>query len=288
MIDPSLAGKVFAPVTHEVERTHIRKLATVLNDTNPLFHDPAAARAAGFADLPAPPTLPIVFSLWANEPLLDELQALGASLLQMLHGEQHYSYHAPICAGDVLTAQPALGSIIEKQAASGPMQLLTLITSFSNQRGEPVAEERLLVVLLNESLASATSRPARAAGAGDEPPPDLGPLVDVPISQNRLVRYSGASGDYNPLHTDRDFARQAGLDDVIAHGMLVMGLAGRLLSDHFGPGKLRSFSARFRAMTRLNDIITCSGMLSEAGRGTLRARDQHGEVKLTASFEAVC
>jgi acyl dehydratase len=287
VIDPSLAGKVFAPINHEVERTHIRKLAGVLNDANPLFHDPAAARAAGFVDLPAPPTLPIVFSLWANEPLLAELQNLGASLIQMLHGEQHYTYHAPICAGDVLTAQAALGSIIEKQAASGPLQLLTLITDFRNQRGEPVAEERLRVVLLNESLASAAPRPASISGSGNESPPDLGPLIDVPISQNRLVRYSGASGDYNPLHTDRDFARQAGLDDVIAHGMLVMGLAGRLLSDHFGPGKLRSFSARFRAMTRLNDIITCSGRLSEPGRGTLRARNQYGEIKLTGSFEAV-
>lgn len=290
MIDPSRAGTVFAPVTHEVERNHIRKLATVLGDCNPIFHDPAAARAAGFADLAAPPTLPVVFSLWANEPLLHELQAMGASLLQMLHGEQQYRYYAPICAGDVLTATPRLDTVLQKQAASGPMQLLTLVTSFRNQREEPVAEERLLVVLLNESLATAAPRRSNAAGACDEAPPDLGPLVDVPITQNRLVRYSGASGDYNPLHTDRDFARQAGLDDVIAHGMLVMGLAGRLLSDRFGPAGLRSFHVRFRAMTRLDDVITCTGTLGEqigeTWRGTVCARDQHGEIKISGSFEA--
>jgi acyl dehydratase len=125
---------------------------------------------------------------------------------------------------------------------------------------------------------------------GDEIPPATNP----PLIHNQLVRYSGASGDFNPIHTDPEFARQAGLDGVIAHGMLIMGYAGRMLSDYVGPGALRRFGVRFRGMTRLGDAITCAGRVKEKLevdgeariRGDVQAVDQHGDVKLTGHFEA--
>jgi acyl dehydratase len=119
-------------------------------------------------------------------------------------------------------------------------------------------------------------------------------LTATPVTHNQLVRYAGASGDFNPLHTDISFANSAGLDNVIAHGMFVMGLVGRMISDYVGPTALRRFGVKFKGMTRLGDTITCSGTIRaklEANGETrircdVQATDQHGEVKLTGSFEA--
>jgi len=66
------------------------------------------------------------------------------------------------------------------------------------------------------------------------------------IDRARLVRYAGASGDFNPIHWNDRFATEVGLGGVIAHGMLTMGLAGAALTDHLGdPGKLESYGVRF-------------------------------------------
>ena len=66
------------------------------------------------------------------------------------------------------------------------------------------------------------------------------------IDRARLVRYAGASGDFNPIHWNERFAQEVGLGGVIAHGMLTMGLAGAALTDHLGdPARLQSFGVRF-------------------------------------------
>ncbi|MCU0492595.1 MAG: MaoC family dehydratase [Chloroflexaceae bacterium] len=125
-------------------------------------------------------------------------------------------------------------------------------------------------------------------------PGDALPTLTLPpVTHNQLVRYSGASGDYNPLHTDPSFARQAGLPDVIAHGMLVMGMLGRMATDLAGPGQVRRFGVRFTGKTELGDIMTCSGVVAEKReengerrmRCTVQAANQRGEVKASGSFE---
>ncbi len=66
------------------------------------------------------------------------------------------------------------------------------------------------------------------------------------IDRARLVRYAGASGDFNPIHWNDLFAREVGLDGVIAHGMLTMGIAGAALETWVGdPGRIKSFGTRF-------------------------------------------
>src|SRR5258707_14682171 len=88
-------------------------------------------------------------------------------------------------------------------------------------------------------------------------------LVKAPVSHLQLVRYAGASGDFNPLHTDPKIGELIGTGGIIAHGMLIMGFVGRMLSDHVGPEALRKFNVRFKGMTRIGDVITCSGAISE-------------------------
>ena len=120
-------------------------------------------------------------------------------------------------------------------------------------------------------------------------------LVKSPVTHLQLVRYAGASGDFNPLHTDPKFGELIGTGGIIAHGMLIMGFVGQMLSDYFGPMVLRKFEVRFKGMTRIDDVITCTGTITEKheidneeGRitGKVRATDQNGDVKVTGTFVA--
>ena len=119
-------------------------------------------------------------------------------------------------------------------------------------------------------------------------------LVKSPMTHLRLVRYAGASGDFNPLHTDPKVGEEIGTGGIIAHGMLIMGFVGQLLSDYTGPGALRKFGVRFKGMTHLDDEITCTGIITEKyevdgeGRiaGKIQAVDQNGDVKVAGTFIA--
>ncbi len=119
-------------------------------------------------------------------------------------------------------------------------------------------------------------------------------LVKAPVTHLQLVRYAGASGDFNPLHTDPKFGEMVGTGGIIAHGMLIMGFVGQLLSDYVGPGALRKFGVRFRGMTRIGDEITCTGQITEKYEadgeariaGKVQAVDQNGDVKVTGTFVA--
>lgn len=119
-------------------------------------------------------------------------------------------------------------------------------------------------------------------------------LVKSPVSHLQLVRYAGASGDFNPLHTDPKIGELIGIGGIIAHGMLIMGFVGQLLSDYVGPTALRKFDVRFKGMTRINDVITCSGTITEKYEsdgeariaGKVQAVDQDGDVKVAGKFVA--
>ena len=90
---------------------------------------------------------------------------------------------------------------------------------------------------------------------GDELPP----LVKAPIQQIQLTRYAGASGDFNPIHQDDEFAKAAGMGGVFAHGMLSMGFVAQALTDWAGAGRVRKLGVRFAGLVRLKDVITCRG-----------------------------
>ena len=90
--------------------------------------------------------------------------------------------------------------------------------------------------------------------------PDLG---KPPITKMQLVKYAGASGDYNLIHTDDETARTVGLDGVIAHGMLSMAFLGEYLCWLAGPDSVRRLSVRFVAMVRPGDTLTCRGRVKE-------------------------
>lgn len=96
----------------------------------------------------------------------------------------------------------------------------------------------------------------------------LPPLQIPPISRTTLALFAGASGDHNPIHIDLDVARSAGRDDVFAHGMLSMAYLGRYLTDMVPQDRIRSFSARFTAITPVYAEPTCRAMVRETDGDT--------------------
>jgi acyl dehydratase len=101
--------------------------------------------------------------------------------------------------------------------------------------------------------------PFDALQVGDELPPRAMP----PVTRAMLALFAGASGDHNPIHTDLDVARRAGLPDVFAHGMLGMAWLGRLLTGWAPQHRLRRFDARFQGITHLQHLVTCQGRIVE-------------------------
>ena len=114
-------------------------------------------------------------------------------------------------------------------------------------------------------------------------------LVKGPIQQIQLTRYAGASGDFNPIHQDEEFARASGMGGVFGHGMLTMGFVGQCVTDWAGAGTVKKLGVRFAGLVRLKDVITCKGrVLAKASKnGThlveleLSAENQKGEKVVT-------
>ncbi len=134
-----------------------------------------------------------------------------------------------------------------------------------------------------------TTRPAAPSDRLDlkalRPGDSLPSLELPPLTRHTLALYCGASGDHNPIHVDIDFARSAGLPDVIAHGMLSAAWLGRMLTNWVPQSAIRSLDIRFSAPTQVGERITCTASVSEAldhaVRLQLETRNEHGQVKLS-------
>ena len=88
------------------------------------------------------------------------------------------------------------------------------------------------------------------------------------LSRGLLVMYAGTSGDYNPLHTDEVYTTQAaGYPGVFAHGMLSMGLTGKMLTNYVGDGRLKKFGVRFTNQVWPGDTLTSKATVAEVRDG---------------------
>lgn len=108
---------------------------------------------------------------------------------------------------------------------------------------------------------------------------ELPELRSEPIQQMTLVRYAGASGDFNPIHTDPDFAKSVGLGGTIAHGMFTMAQIGRMITSWAHPLQIRSFGVKFKGMARPGQVLVCTGTVK-------RKKEEDGSKLLTISVQA--
>jgi acyl dehydratase len=110
---------------------------------------------------------------------------------------------------------------------------------------------------------------------GVTPGMELGEVVYGPLERADIVRYAGASGDFNPIHIDEGYARRTGAPTVFAMGMLPAGYLGHAVSDWFGgPHHLRRFKVRFTTRVWPGDEIACSGKVTAIEEGLVKVTVQ--------------
>lgn len=103
---------------------------------------------------------------------------------------------------------------------------------------------------------------------------DLAPFDEGPLTVTDFVRYQGASGDFNPIHHDTEFARSAGFDQPFAVGMRQAGVAASWLTNAFGATAVRRFSLQWREQAWPGDVLSYEGTVTEVrGHGPDREVD---------------
>lgn len=113
---------------------------------------------------------------------------------------------------------------------------------------------------------------------------ELQAIIKNPITPIDLVKYSGASGDFNEIHTVPAVAEKKGLTDIIAHGMFVMGWAAAAVKEWFPERHLQSFGVRFQAVTHPGTVLVITGSMLTDNEGEIQIKDQQGQPKLIGTF----
>ncbi len=141
-INPDYAGRTFEPSEpYEVSRVKIAEFAGAIGEPSPLCRDRAAAQAAGYPDVVAPPTFAIVVTAASSAMLMAD-PGLGVNYAMVVHGEQSFTHARPLHAGDVVVAQSTIESI--KQIRS--MTTMATVTEIRTVDGEHVCTARSTLV----------------------------------------------------------------------------------------------------------------------------------------------
>lgn len=143
MIDREWIGHETAASVLPIERSRLQFFAKAIGETQAIYTDRNAAQAAGYADLPAPPTF--LFAAELDSGAVDDVLAkLEIPLAKLLHGEQSFTYHQPACVGDTVTVTSRIEDIYDKK--NGALEFVVKASKAVNQRGELVAEMRSVLV----------------------------------------------------------------------------------------------------------------------------------------------
>lgn len=147
MLDKKFIGlESDVPQIFEVEKGAIRKFVDAIGDTNPIYRDEEAAKAAGYDAIPAPPTFAISFSFEVRSGGVRD--RIPIDMKRVLHGEQHFFYKRPLEVGDRLRCKQKVVDVSTKEGKSGGMDFLTIDSIFSDaDSGEEVCTLRGVTVI---------------------------------------------------------------------------------------------------------------------------------------------
>jgi len=145
-VDKNNIGLELEPLTVEVEAGRLRFFAKATGQTDPVYLDEAAAQAAGYRTLPAPPTFIFSLELEQADPF-KFIKALNIDISRVLHAEQSFVYNRHICAGDTITLKSRVEDIYDKKG--GALEFVVMKTLATDQNDISVAEMTRLLVVRN-------------------------------------------------------------------------------------------------------------------------------------------
>jgi acyl dehydratase len=146
VFDRSVIGHRFPAYHVPIEAGRIRQFAQAIGETGGVYTDEAEARQAGYPSLLAPPTFLTVCDLESPAPLR-VVEFLQVDLRRLLHGEQSFTYFAPICAGDVISVERWIVDVFSKK--QGQLEFAIYESCYMNQRGEVVARASTTLIVRN-------------------------------------------------------------------------------------------------------------------------------------------
>jgi acyl dehydratase len=146
MLDRQYIGHTMPKFSATVEKGRLRFFAKAIGETDPIYTDEAAAKAAGHPGLPVPPTFLFCLEMESPDPAAIR-KLLGLDYRRLLHGEQGFAYHCMAYAGDVLSFEQRIEDIYDKKG--GALDFVLRKTRVTNQRGEHVADLRTVTVQRN-------------------------------------------------------------------------------------------------------------------------------------------
>jgi acyl dehydratase len=242
-LNKDLVGKEYPPTTTEATLEAMQNYARAYNDDNPAFFD--STRASGIV---APPMYAVVV-IWPSILGVVGDPDLKVDVVRLLHGEQDMEFLRAIRPGDKITAIARVASI--ETRASG--EALVIEINAKNQAGEKV----------NRTLFNAFIR-GGGKGGSDAKVAELErgePIVTVAqqVDKDQTYRYKEASGDFNPIHVDENFAKMAGLPGIIVHGLCTMAFTSKVVIDQLcggDPVKLKRLRVRFTRPVLPGQVIT--------------------------------
>jgi acyl dehydratase len=159
-VDTSVIGKPTGSYRVRVDRGPVEFFATAVKDDNPIYHDPAVAKAAGFGAIPAPPTFSFAMQhmgrfteeqppdpTGGENPMHTLMGALFAKGGMVLHGEQEFNYFRPVEVGDVLLGEGTVLDVYEKESKGSIMTFIVIETAWRDEAtGEPVLTEKFNLI----------------------------------------------------------------------------------------------------------------------------------------------
>ncbi len=148
-VNPAAIGRTLPSTELLIDAGRLKFFAKAIGETNPVFTEPAAAKAAGHPALPVPPTFLMAIELERPDPF-DWVSDLGIDLRHVLHGEQRFDYHTQAYAGDVLTAMPKIVDIYSKKG--GALEFVVKDTAVVRADGSTVADLTSILVVRNPEV----------------------------------------------------------------------------------------------------------------------------------------
>jgi acyl dehydratase len=141
-LDPSFVGRCFpVPGTYQVAREKIREFADAIGDNDEIYRDPSVAQACGYRDVIAPPTFAIILAFRGQQALVCDPE-LGLDYHRMVHGNQSFTHHRPIRAGDELVATLHVDGV----RTMGGNDMLTVRCEITDSAGDPVTTALSMLV----------------------------------------------------------------------------------------------------------------------------------------------
>ena len=268
--------------TYLVGREKVREYARAVQDYHPVHWDVAAAAELGDPDLVAPLTFTSTPGMTCNRRMFEEIVVGYDTYMQT---EEVFEQHRPIVAGDELTVDVELTSVrriagrdlitvtntFTDTAGERVHTLHTTVVGVTAEDVDPAIKSAVANAMMHDvnimavgqvdaayekevrpdgevRIAEDTSRTPATPSFDDLAVGDELPVHHTRLSRGDLVNYAGVAGDANPIHWDEDIAKLAGLPDVIAHGMLTMGVGAGFHSAWSGdPGAVTRYAVRLSA-----------------------------------------